>query len=176
MSGLSKVYERNEAFAATFDQGGMPVAVELGMIMLTCMDPRVDPSRFAGLELGDAFVLRTAGARVTDAVVREVAMSWMLMAAADEAFTGLELAIVQHTRCGMAAIAQPDVADKVTARFRSDEVVNTYAITDPTESLLADVARLSTFPHSPRDLVVSGHIYDIDTGQLTQLVPPARLG
>ena len=176
MNGLSKVYERNAAFAATFDQGDMPVAVGLEMIMLTCMDPRVDPSRFAGLELGDAFVLRTAGARVTDAVVREVAMSWMLMSGVSDGPPGLELAIVQHTRCGMAAIAEPDVADRVTARFGSDEIVGTYAIADPTESLLHDVARLRAYPHSPRDLVVSGHIYDIDSGQLTQLVAPTRLG
>lgn len=170
MSDLALLYERNEAFARSFDLGDLPIRPNLSTIILSCVDARVDPTRYAGLEPGDAFVLRNVGARVTEAVAVEVAMLSMLMTIASGTPPSLELMIVQHTQCGMARFAQPEVAAKVTERFGTPDVVETYAIADQRESIRQDVQRLRDGGTAPRDLKVSGHLYDITTGRLEEVV------
>lgn len=175
MSDLATLYENNSAFAATFDLGDLPLKPNLSTLVLTCVDARVDPAHFAGIELGDALVLRNVGGRVTETVALEVSMLWMLMAAASGTTPSIELVIIHHTDCGMARFANPEVAAKVTAKFGTESVVATYAITEPTESLAADLARLSANSMVPRELQVSGHIYDVTTGRLTPVIPTAPL-
>lgn len=176
MSDLATLYEHNSAFAATFDRGDLPLKPNLTTLLLTCVDARVDPAHFAGIDLGDALVLRNVGARVTEAVALELSMLWMLMAAASGTTPSIELVIIQHTDCGMARFANPEVAARVTERFGTESVVETYAITEPTESLATDVARLTDNAMVPRELQVSGHIYDVSTGRLTPVIPTAPLG
>lgn len=175
MSDLFTLYERNEAFAATFDEGRLPIRPNLSTVILTCVDARVDPTHFAGLQIGDALILRTVGGRVTSRVALEVSMLWMLMSLANPT-PSMELAIIHHTDCGMARFADPEVAARVTERFGSDDVVETYAFTDPRESLTADVARLRDSSLVPRDLLVSGHIYDVTTGRLSEQIATNRVG
>ena len=176
MTDLTTLYERNERFAASFDQGDLPIKPRLSTIVLSCVDARTDPAHFAGLALGDALTLRTVGGRVTDTVATEVAVLWALMAMASGSEPSLELAIIHHTQCGMARFAQPEVAAKVTERFGTDEIVNTYGISGLDESLAADVDRLRASPTVPRGLTVSGHVYDVETGQLRQLIERQTLG
>ncbi|NND03550.1 MAG: hypothetical protein HKN91_12260, partial [Acidimicrobiia bacterium] len=125
---------------------------------------------------GDAFTLRNAGARVTEAAALEVAMVWTLMTMATGQAPDMELVIIQHTQCGMARFAAPEVAEMVTNRFGSSYVVDTYGIPSLEQSLAADVERLRANPVVPRELRVSGHIYDITTGGLTEVVPTLTLG
>lgn len=176
MSDLATLYERNRAFAEMFDQGDLPIKPNLATLILTCVDARVDPSRYAGLELGDALVLRNVGARVTDAVALEVAMLWMLMSMASGSTPSIELVIIQHTACGMARFADPEVAATVTDRFGTPDVVATYAIADLRATLAEDVERLRSSAHIPRELRVSGHIYDIANGRLEQVVETTPIG
>lgn len=176
MSDLETLYSNNASFAATFDQGDLGVKPNLSTLILTCVDARVDPARYAGIELGDALVLRNPGARVTEAAALEVSVLWELMAMASGATPSIELAIIQHTKCGMARFADPQVAAKVTERFGTDQVVATYAIADPQESMTADVERLRANPVVPRELKVSGHLYDVETGRLDQLIETSTLG
>jgi carbonic anhydrase len=176
VSDLSTLYERNAAFATSFDKGELPITPSLSTLILTCVDARVDPAHYAGLELGDAPTLRNVGARVTEAVGLEVSMLWMLMSMTGGATPDIELVIVQHTRCGMARFAEPDVAEQVTARFGSPSVVDTYGITDLSESLNGDIERLRSNSVVPRALKVSGHIYDIATGQLSEVVATRTVG
>ena len=79
MSDLATVYERNAQFSQSFDQGDLAIKPNLATIVLTCVDARVDPAYFAGLELGDALVMRTVGGRATDTAILEVAVLWQLM-------------------------------------------------------------------------------------------------
>ncbi len=74
MSDLDTLYDRNEGFARTFDQGDLPILPRRSTIILTCADSRVDPAHFLGLELGDTLVLRNSGGRVTDNVEQDVAL------------------------------------------------------------------------------------------------------
>ena len=87
----------------------------------------------------------------------------------------LGLAIVHHTACGMARFAEPEVAAAITSHFGSDEVVMTYSIPSPAESLAADLERLRANSVVPRGLQVSGHIYDVTTGQLAEEFAPTAL-
>ena len=176
MADLNTLYERNKTFAASFDKGDLAIKPNLSTLILTCVDGRVDPAAYAGIGLGDALVLRNVGARVTDAVALEVSILWTLMSMASGATPSIELTIIQHTKCGMARFADPEVAAKVTERFGSPDVVETYAIADLRDSLATDVARLRANPNIPPELKVSGHIYDVETGLLTQVIETTPLG
>lgn len=175
MSDISSLYQRNEAFAATFDKGHLPMKPNLSTVILTCIDARVVPAHFAGLELGDAHTMRTVGGRVTSRTALEVSMLWMLLSL-QNLKPSMELAIIHHTDCGMARFADPEVAARVSERFGSDYVVDTYAFTDPAESLAADVQRLRDSDLVPRELRVSGHVYDVRSGRLTEQIATTRLG
>ena len=108
MSDLDTLYDRNERFARTFDQGDLPILPRRPTMVLTCVDSRVDPAHFLGLELGDTLVLRNSGGRVTDDVEQSVAlllgMARLVAGAGAPAFS---LAIVHHTDCGLEKIAAP---------------------------------------------------------------------
>ncbi len=175
MSDLATLYERNEAFAASFDKGDLPIKPNLSTLILTCVDARVDPSHFAGLELGDALVLRNVGARVTDAVALEVAILWMLMSLASGGTPSMELVLIHHTNCGMARFANAEVAAQVTERFGTGSVVATYAITDPRESVAIDVERLRSNDLIPDELSISAHVYDVTSGRLEKVIETAQL-
>ncbi|MGI9647833.1 MAG: carbonic anhydrase [Acidimicrobiia bacterium] len=176
MSDLATLYQRNQAYAESFDQGDLPIKPNLSTLILSCVDARVHPTAFAGLEIGDAFVLRNVGARVTEAVGLEVAVVWTLMAMASGSEPSLELVIVQHTACGMARFADPEVAAKVTEQFGTPDVIATYAIPNARQTMTDDVERLRNNPVVPRALRVSGHLYDIGTGRLRELVPTTSIG
>ncbi len=120
-------------------------------------------------------MLRNVGARVTGTVGLEVSILWELMSMASGATPNMELVIIQHTQCGMARFAVPDVAEKVTAHFGTPDVVATYGISDLNATLAGDVDRLRAHPSVPRELAVSGHIYDVATGRLREVVPKQQL-
>lgn len=175
LSDLAELYTRNADFAESFDLGHLPIKPNLATLILTCVDARLDPAHFAGIQLGDALVLRNVGARVTEAVALEVSMLWQLMAMAVGGTPSIELVIIEHTACGMARFADPEVAARVTDHFGTNTVVDTYAIVDPLESLATDIGRLRANPIVPDELSVSGHLYDVTTGRLSMVVETAPL-
>ena len=176
MSDLSTLYDRNAAFAETFDKGDLPIKPSLSTLILTCVDARVSPEHVAGVDLGEALILRNVGARVTDTVGLEVAMLWTLMSMASGATPNMELVIIQHTHCGMERFAVPDVATKVTEKFGTPDVVAAYGIADVDQTVAADIERLRSNPMVPRQLSVSSHVYDVATGRLREVVATQTLG
>ena len=175
MSDIAELYARNSRFAEGFDQGDLPIKPGLSTLILCCVDARVAPELVAGLELGDALVLRTVGGRVTDSVALEVRMLWTLMNMASGGTPDMELVIMQHTKCGMERFAVPEVAEKASAVL-GPEAVAAYAITHVDESVAADVERMRNDPAVPRELKISGHVYDVETGSLREVVPTATIG
>ena len=103
-------------------------------------------------------------------------MLWTLMSMATGATPNIELVIIQHTQCGMERFAVPEVADKVTERFGTPDVVATYGIADVEQTVAADIERLRSNPTVPRGLKVSGHVYDVATGRLREVVATQTLG
>ena len=173
MSDLSTLYERNRSFAETFDRGDLPIKPNIMTIVLTCVDARVDPSHFAGLGLGDALVMRNVGARATDTAMLEVSMLWQLMKlGSGGAEPPLGLAIIHHNDCGMARFVLPPVAEAISAVYGTEQIVETYGIRDERASVVEDVERARSATHTPPGLTISGHLYDITTGLLEEIVAP----
>ncbi len=177
MSDLDTLYEHNQGFARTFDQGDLPILPRRSTIVLTCVDSRVDPAHFFGLELGDALVLRNTGGRVTDDVEQGVALlSGMTRLVAGDRAPGLSLAIVHHTDCGLEKIAAPGPRHALRQNTGLElAVLETLAISDHKASLMDDIERLRASDLVPPELVVSAHLYDVRSGRVSRVVPPAPL-
>lgn len=166
MSDLDTLQERNAAFAAGFDKGDLPIPPTIKTIILTCVDARVDPAHYFGLELGDALTLRTVGARTTDTAITELALLYWLVKGGSGGAVDLDVAVIGHTDCGMAKLADPDTAGRFSERLGQD-VVDTYAIGDTEETVRSDVSALIADDRIPEVMSASGHVYDVKTGRVT---------
>ena len=165
MSDFAELLDRNAAFAATFDKGDLPIPPKVGTIVLTCVDARVDPAHYLGLELGDALTIRTVGAKLTDAAITEVELLYWLVNLGSQGATDLDLAVIGHTNCGMQRLIEPEAAAFFAEKL-GDEVVSTYAIDDLAARISADIARLRSDARFPSAMTVTGHIYDVKTGRV----------
>jgi len=174
MSNVQTLVDRNRAFASDFPARNLPIMPKLGTVVLTCTDPRVDPAHFVGLELGDAAVIRNAGARVTPEVVQDLAILSFLarrVTGADQ--VPVELVIIQHNDCGAERLADPQVQMAFQKNLGID--VSHTAISDHEASLREDVERLRDAEQISNDLVVSAFIYDVQDGSLGEVIPPTPL-
>ncbi len=174
---LTALLDRNRSFAERFESGDLTIRPNLATLLLTCVDARVDPALLFGLGLGDAVVLRNAGGRVTPAVIKDLAILGVL--GANMPGPGPlqpELVVIHHNDCGMSRLANPAIQEQVAKRLSvSVEEVAAMAITDPAVSVQEDIERLRQTPGTPDQLVVSGFVYDVTNGTISQVVPPAPL-
>jgi|SRR5690348_10135117 carbonic anhydrase len=171
MTRITPLLPRNEQFARTYTPAPpRPPAAQV--VVVTCLDHRVDPAVVLGLRLGDAPVIRNAGGRVTQAVIEDLAYLAFLAGqlfggevAADSLF---EVAVIHHTQCGTGFLADPAFRERAAeATGVAAAALEASAVADPYLTVKADVERLLTSPlRSPR-VSVSGHVYDIATGRLT---------
>jgi carbonic anhydrase len=166
---MTPLLERNERFARTY----APVALGIParqMLIVTCLDHRVDPAIILGLQLGDAPVIRNAGGRVTEAVVDDIAYLAFL---AGHLFGGqgptlFEVAVIHHTQCGTGFLADPGfLRQAAEATGLPEAALEACAVADPHATVAADVERLLSSPSLPAQVSVSGHVYDIATGHVT---------
>jgi carbonic anhydrase len=171
---MAPLLERNEQFARTYTPAplGPPTAQ---MIIVTCLDHRVDPAIVLGLQLGEAPVIRNAGGRVTQAVIDDIAYLAFLaeqlfgdQIAADRLF---EVAVVHHTQCGTSLLVEPGFRHQAAeATGLSEVALEAAAVGDPQVTVKADVERLLASPLISPKISVSGHVYDIATGRVTTAV------
>jgi carbonic anhydrase len=168
---MTPLLERNEQFARTYTPAalGLPAAQ---VLIVTCLDHRVDPAIVLGLRLGDAPVIRNAGGRVTPAVIDDVAylafLAGQLSGGQLELF---EVAVVHHTQCGTGFLADPAFRRRAAeATGLSEAALEASAVADPHATVKADVERLLTSPSLSPKVSVSGHVYDIATGRVTTAV------
>ena len=177
MSDLTALLDQNRSFAEDFEAGDLAIRPRMSTMILTCLDARVDPAHLFGLDLGDAFVIRNTGGWITPGVLRDLAILGVLTANWPGAGASpLHLVVVHHTDCGMARLANPPVQQQVAQRLglTADEVA-AMAITDPTTTVRDAIERLRHTPGTPDQLVVSGLVYDVSDGTITEVVPPAPL-
>ncbi len=163
LSDFADLLARNAAFAASFDEGDLPIPPNVKTIILTCVDARVDPAHFLGLELGDALTMRTVGARVTDAAVDEAVLLYWLVKFGSQGAIDLGLAVIGHTDCGMRRLADPETATKFAEKVGSD-VVAAYAIGDLAATIRLDIEKITSDLRFPAAMSVSGYIYDVKSG------------
>jgi carbonic anhydrase len=178
MSNLRPLLERNRAFAATGAHAGLAIMPRHQVFLVTCLDPRVDPAAFLGLELGDAPVIRNAGGRVTEAVINDIAFIGDVARTMIPDGPLFEVAVIHHTGCGTGFLADAGFRSAFAARTGLDEaVLAEQAVVDPAATIRADVERLLSSPKVPPQISVSGHVYDLQTGLVTTIIdrsPPQR--
>jgi carbonic anhydrase len=172
-AGIESTFARNRAFAAAGGHKGATLFPTLRLLVITCLDARVDPAHILGLELGDALVMRNNGGRVTPQVINDLAYVSQLAEAARPEGHLFEVAVIQHTQCGAARLADDAFRHQYAERIRADESgLREYAILDPAATVAGDVDVLrSAAAISPR-ISFSGHVYDVTTG-LVETVAPA---
>jgi len=176
MTKMTPLLQRNERFARTYT----PVALGLPaaqVIIVTCLDHRVDPATVLGLQLGDAPVIRNAGGRITQAVIDDLAYLAFLaeqLSGGQGAQDGLvEVAVIHHTQCGTGLLADPGFRHQAAASTGlAETALEASAVADPHITVKTDVERL--IAALPPTVSVSGHVYDIATGRVTTTLEPRR--
>ena len=186
---LSEVLAANAAYAKSFgNKGELPMPPARHFAILTCMDARLDPARYAGLAEGDAHVIRNAGGRVSDDAVRSFVISHKLLGT-NEWF------VVHHTDCGMETFTDEIMRGLLsksldTAKIDSSgwhdvgkgpgstegDFIDWLTIKRQAESVVADVRRLRKHPLVPRDIPIYGYIYDVKTGRLDEIPEATKAG
>jgi len=183
MTRMTPLLARNEQFARTYTPAALSVPAEQ-LLVVTCLDHRVDPAIVLGLQLGDAPVIRNAGGRVTQAVIDDIAffgfLAKQLFGGQEAADTLFEVAVIHHTQCATGFLADPGFRRQAAeATGLADAALAAAAVADPHATVQADVERLLTSPVLTPKVSVSGHVYDIATGRLTTTVDaryPERRG
>ena len=174
MSKLQPLLERNRTFAATGAHAGLAIMPRQPVFLVTCLDPRVDPAAFLGVELGDAPVIRNAGGRVTEAVIDDIAFIGYLARTMMPGGPLFEVAVIHHTGCGTGFLADAGFRSALAAHTGLDEAsLAAQAVIDPADTVRADVRRLLASPKVPPQISVSGHVYDLQTGLVTIITAPA---
>lgn len=174
MTKMTPLLQRNERFARTYTPTalGRPATP---VLIVTCLDHRVDPALILGLQLADAPVIRNTGGRITPAVIDDIAYVAFLaerlsggQAPADNLF---EVAVVHHTQCGTGLLADPAFRQRAAeATGLSEAALQASAVADPHTTITADVERLLASPLLSPKVSVSGHIYDVATGHVTMTI------
>ena len=174
-SDIGAALARNRAFAAAGGHEGAVVFPTLGLFVITCLDPRVDPAHFLGLSLSDAMVVRNVGGRVTPEVINDVAYISQLAENVVADGPLFEVAVIHHNQCGTGALADDGFRRRYADRIGVDEsTLHDHAVLDPAATVRIDVERLrASDAISPR-VAVGGHVYDVLTGLVETVVPSGR--
>ena len=158
--GFADVLAANANYAETFRGLGLGGRADKGLAIVTCMDSRIDPLRIVGMDPGDAKILRNAGARVTDDVLRTLVLATYLLDVN-------RVLVLPHTRCKMVGTPEDEIHRIIAEQYGVDTSSMEFrTVRDEKVALKRDLRRIRSFPLLPRDLVVGGAIYDVDTGRL----------
>ena len=173
MTALATLTDRNRGYAAAHLGKRPALEPSLRTVILCCADHRADPAHVLGLMPNEAIVIRNPGGRVTPDFLRSLAVL-AVVAMTENLSAAYELILMQHTDCGLSHLSPETNADVLASFFgvTSDEVANKQ-LGDPREAVRRDVSLLRSNPLVPRTLVVSGLVYDVDTGRVETIVPPA---
>jgi carbonic anhydrase len=190
MSKISnEVLEANAKYSANFtDKGKLAMPPARRFAILTCMDARLDPAKFAGLAEGDAHVIRNAGGRASDDAIRSLVISYKLLGTK-------EFFVIHHTECGMLYFTNDVMRGLLasslqTAQLTADgfkdvgkgpgsregEYIDWLTFKDPKQAVLDDVARIKTHPLVPKTIPVHGFIFDVKTGKLVEVEEAKTVG
>ena len=183
MSTLDVMLERNKGFAARQFSAGtlmpsLPRALpNVKAIIIGCADMRVDPAYVLGIQPGEAVVMRNIGGRITPGLLEQLGLLGRIGEVAGETPGGggeFNIVVLQHTDCGITRLAgDPSM---LTHYFQIPEgEIKNKVVTDPRAAVAADVALLRTIRALPGGWLISGLIYDVATGLVEIVVPPARI-
>jgi carbonic anhydrase len=185
VSVLEQVLAANEEYVNGFgDKRALTLPPARRFAILTCMDARLDPAKYAGLREGDAHVIRNAGGRASDDAIRSLVISHKLLGT-NEWF------VIHHTNCGMEFFTNEQMGDLLEQSLDTAELgpdgftdvgtgpgspagkeIDWLTISDREQSVVDDVERIRSHPLVPDNIPIHGYLYDVTTGRLTE-VPQA---
>ncbi len=189
MSVRDEVLRANEAYANSFgSKADLALPPARGFAILTCMDARLDPAKYAGLSEGDAHVIRNAGGRASDDAIRSLVISYKLLGTK-------EWFVIHHTNCGMEFFTDEVIRGLLassleTAQLGADgfrdvgtgpgsaeaNYIDWLTITDNERSVVEDVSRIRAHPLVPAAIPIYGYIYDVATGLLIEVPDATKAG
>jgi len=183
MNTLDWMLERNKNFAAQQSAAGtlmpsLPRAMPtVRATIIGCADMRVDPAHVLGIKPGEAVVIRNIGGRITPGLLEQLGLLGRIGQVAGAIPGGggeFHLIVLQHTDCGMTRLANDPAL--LTHYFQiPDEGLKTKAVSDPRAAVAVDVASLRAVPALPGGWLISGLVYDVATGLVEIVVPPAPI-
>jgi carbonic anhydrase len=163
MPVFDECVQANTQYARQFSQGDLPMPPKRAVAVLTCMDARLHPEKFLGLEIGDAHVIRNAGGRASDDAIRSLAISQRLLGTK-------EIVVIHHTDCGMVTFSNEQLAAKIKDDLGVDAAGQDFLpFSDLEQSVHDDLAILRASPLIPQDIPIAGAIYDVASGRLTEV-------
>jgi carbonic anhydrase len=189
MSALDDVLKANRKYSSSFgDKGKLALPPARRFAILTCMDARMDPAKFAGLAEGDAHVIRNAGGRASDDAIRSLVISYKLLGTR-------EFFVIHHTNCGMEFFTNEvirglldsslEAANLTPSGFRdvgkgpgsrAGEFIEWLTIADPMQAVVDDVNRLRNHPLIPSWIPIYGYVYDVTSGELLEVEGAKKAG
>jgi carbonic anhydrase len=156
MSVVDEVTQANERYASGFTKGDLPMPPGTKFAVVTCMDARLDPAGFLGLDEGDAHVIRNAGGLVNNETIRSLVISHHLLGTQ-------EAIVIGHTDCGMLTFTNDDVHEKLGPK---SENIDFQPFPDVAERVRQSVETISSHPLLPDSFGASGFVYDVGSGRI----------
>jgi carbonic anhydrase len=189
MSVLNEVLRANETYAGSFgSRGSLALPPARRFAILTCMDARLDPARFAGLREGDAHVIRNAGGRASDDAIRSLVISYKLLGTR-------EWFVIHHSDCGMEYFTDDTIRGLLANSLETAELgpagfkdvgtgpgsyegayIDWLTISDAAQAVTDDVRRIREHPLVPSRIPIYGYIYDVKTGRLVEVPAATEAG
>ena len=184
-----EVLTANAVYAKNFGKrADLPAPPGRRFAILTCMDARLDPAKYAGLTEGDAHVIRNAGGRASDDAIRSFVISYKLLGTR-------EWFVIHHTQCGMATFTDEVMRNLLASSLQTAALgasgwqdsgegpgstegsyIDWLTISDSTQSVVEDVTRIRNHPLVPGDIPIYGYIYDVKTGRLEEVSEATEAG
>ncbi|MGI9449698.1 MAG: beta-class carbonic anhydrase [Geminicoccaceae bacterium] len=183
-----EVLNANQQYTTSFDKGDLALPPARGFAVLTCMDARLDPAKYAGLAEGDAHVIRNAGGRASDDAIRSLVISYKLLGTR-------EWFVIHHTDCGMETFTDEIMRGLLASSLETATIdengwhdhgagpgasegdyIDWLTIADNEKSVVADVRRIRDHPLVPARIPIYGYIYDCRTGRLNEVPDAIKAG
>ena len=188
-SVLEEVLSANAKYAAGFGKkSDLALPPARRFAILTCMDARLDPAKYAGLSEGDAHVIRNAGGRASDDAIRSLVISYKLLGTR-------EWFVIHHTNCGMEFFTDTLMRDLLASSLETAELsakgfrdvgkgpgsseaqfVDWLTIADTAEAVVDDVTRIRRHPLVPKSIPIFGYVYDVKSGKLGEIEKATQAG
>jgi carbonic anhydrase len=162
MSVTDDLLRNNEAYAESFEKGGLPLPPAKGVAVVACMDARLDVHKILGLEEGDAHVIRNAGGVITDDEIRSLAISQRLLGTR-------EIILIHHTDCGMLTFTDDELKQQIHEDVGIKPHFPMESFSDLEEDVRQSVARIQASPFVPNKDAVRGFVYEVETGRLQEV-------
>jgi carbonic anhydrase len=186
---VDEVLKANRTYVSDFgEKGKLPLPPARRFAILTCMDARLDPAKYAGLAEGDAHVIRNAGGRATDDAIRSLVISYKLLGTK-------EWFVIHHTNCGMELFTDDVMAGLLDKSLETAEIdekgwhdvgkepgsvhghfIKWHTISNLEQSVVEDVKRIRSHPLVPRRIPLYGYVYDVRSGRLEEVGDASAAG